>query len=467
MKTPKKIILIIMTMFFMSCSKSFLELTPQQSVSDLNALTNIGDLNSTVTGIYNEISGSPYYGRYMLLIPEVMADNVKQNSQANRIIDYAQHVMNKSDVDAANLWTSMYRAINSANNIINSDIPVTAAIQADKDHIIGEAYALRGLIYFDMVRMYAQHYTYTSGASHLGVPLILDFDPKRKPQRNTVKEVYEQVISDMTKATTLMKSASRSKNSNTLSSTSVKALLARVYLYKEDWVNAEIMATAVIGSSYSLVTNSNYAKLWSTDNSTESIFEISMTTSDNRGSNSIAGLYIKEIYGDYLPSKDVVSLYNASDLRLSTFKTDPLLVGAYASLRVNKYPDIIGNDNVKVIRLAEIYLIRAEARAFLGTNVLGAQQDLDVVRKRALPSAATTTATDQALKDEIMLERRLELCFEGQRLWDLMRKKMGIVRTQCTSAKCSIPYGDNTNVLPIPQFETDTNPNITQNPGYN
>lgn len=197
----------------------------------------------------------------MLLIPDVLADDVKRNAQANRIIDYAEHIQRVSDPDASNLWTGMYEAINAANNIINSNIEVVPASEADKNHIIGEAYALRGQIYFDMVRLFAQHYTYTSDASHLGVQLILDFDPTRKPERNTVKEVYDQVISDMTTAISLMKTTSRSGNSNTLSSTSVKALLARVYLYKEDWTNAEAMATAVIGSGYSLVANGNYFDL--------------------------------------------------------------------------------------------------------------------------------------------------------------------------------------------------------------
>ena len=449
-----------------SCSDSFLELTPQQSVSDLDALTNLEDLNSSITGIYDEISGAYYYGRYMLLIPDVMADDLKQNAQANRIKDYAEHVQRVTDTDANNLWTGMYRAINSVNNIINSDISVAASSQANKDHIIGEAYALRGQVYFDMVRLFAQHYKFTADASHLGVPLILDFDPDRKSKRNTVKEVYDHIISDMTMAISLMKTSSRSGNSNTLSSNSVKALLSRVYLYKEDWVNAEARATEVISLSFSLVSNSNYFSLWTKDNSSESIFEISMTDSDNQGSNSLAGLYLKEIYGDYLPSNDVLSLYNPLDARLGAFKVDPLLVGEYASYRVDKYPNILGYDNIKVIRLAEIYLIRAEARAEIGINNLGAQQDLDMVRKRALTTATTTTSSGQTLKDAIALERRLELCFEGQRLWDLMRKNKNIVRTQCTATICSIPYGDDTNILPIPQLETDVNPNIINNPGY-
>jgi hypothetical protein len=402
----------------------------------------------------------------MFLIPDVMADDVKQNSQANRIIFYAEHVVNVSDDNASSTWTNMYRAINAANQIINADVTVPPAIQNEQDHIIGEAYALRGLIYFDLVRMFAQHYTYTSGGAHPGVPLVLTFDPANKPSRSSVGAVYDQVISDMTTAISLMNDNSRSGNSNTLSATSVKALLARVYLYKEDWTNAESMASAVIESSkYSLVPNDNYLSLWANDNSSESIFEISNTETDNAGG-SIAGLYLKDGFGDYLPSNDVISLYDPMDVRLGVFTIDEFLSGDYAPYRMEKYPDINGFDNTKVIRLAELYLIRAEARAEIGTNIAGAQQDLDMVRQRALSAAPNNSDTGQALKDAIFLERRLELCFEGQRLWDLMRKKQDIVRDQCTSLTCLIEYGSSSVILPIPQIETDVNPNIEQNPGY-
>lgn len=450
----------------LSCSESFLELTPDFAVSDEIAITNVEDMETSITGVYDEISGSYYYGRYMFLIPDVIADDLKQNEQANRIIDYAQHVQNVSDAQANALWTGMYFANNALNNIINSGVTGTDANQNAKDHLIGEAYALRGLVYFDLVKLFAQHYTYTTDASHLGVPLILEFNPTLEPERNTVKEVYDQIISDMTMAISLMNTTSRSGNSNTLSSTSVKALLSRVYLFKEDWENAEDMATDVIESSYSLIPNATYLGLWNEDNSSESIFEISMTDIDNQGGNGIAGMFVEDGFGDYLPSNDVVSLYDTADARLQIFIEDSNLSGDYGPYRINKYPDVLGTDNTKVIRLAEIYLIRAEARAEIGTNITGAQEDLDMVRQRALPTATGVTATGDALLDEIMLERRLELCFEGQRLWDLMRKKDDIVRTQCTSSICFIPYADDTNILPIPQDETDVNPNITQNPGY-
>lgn len=464
MKKYNKIILLMMLGVFLSCSESFLELTPKFAVSDVDAISSIEDMETSITGVYDVLQGVNFYGRDVFLISDALADDLKQNEQANRYIDYAEHVQNVADANANAMWTRMYFANNSLNNIINSDVPATAANQNKKDHLLGEAYALRGLVYFDLVNFFAQHYTFTADASHLGVPLILQFDPTLEPERNTVEEVYNQIISDMTMAISLMNTTSRSGNSNTLSSTSAKALLSRVYLYKEDWANAEAMATDVINANYGLVPNANYLDLWNQDNSSESIFEISNTDVDNSG--SISGMYVEDGFGDYLPSDDVVSLYDPADARLQTFLVDPLLVGVYAPFRINKYPDVLGTDNTKIIRLAEVYLNRAEARAQIGTNISGAQSDLDMVRQRALPTAPDVTATGTALLDEILLERRLELAFEGHRLWDLMRYKEDIVRTQCTSSICSIPYGDDTNILPIPQDETDVNPNITQNSGY-
>jgi hypothetical protein len=464
----KLIILTISFWVLTSCSDEFLNLKPEQSVANEEALTNLEDYNSSITGVYNDLQSPDYYGRYFIIIPDVMADDVKQNSQANRAIDFAQYLVTIQNADARNMWTLMYRAINSLNEIINADITVDNSVQADKDHIVGEALALRGLIYFDLVRLYAQHYTFTADASHLGVPISLSFNPTNRPGRNSVKEVYDQVIDDMTTGISLMKNQSRSGTNTTLSKTAVKALLSRVYLYKEDWANAELMASEVIqDNTYALVSNANYMNLWNTNNTSESLFEIAMSAADNVGNNSLAALYLPQIFGDYLPSSDVTSLFEPNDVRLQTFFVDPLLSGNYAPYRMGKYPDVLGLNNVKVMRLAEVYLIRAEARARLGTNTAGAQADYNTVHQRGVSDAPNTTLTGTDLLDAILLERRLELCFEGQRLWDLMRNKQDIVRTQCTSITCFIEYGNHAVIFPIPQAELDANPNIEPNPGFN
>src|SRR5690606_16847683 len=126
----------------------------------------------------------------------------------NRVKDYAEYDVNVTDGNAASLWTLMYSTINAINFIINAEVNVPEAVQAEQDHLVGEAYALRGLVYFDMVRLFAQHYGYTPDASHAGVPITLSFDPVRKPSRNSVKEVYDQAISDLNTALGMMRDAS-------------------------------------------------------------------------------------------------------------------------------------------------------------------------------------------------------------------------------------------------------------------
>lgn len=463
-----KIVVALLALASLSCSDSFLELEDQQKVLTTEALLTLGDFNSSITGVYNVLSDADYYGRYFHLIPDVMSDDVKQNSQANRVRNYAEYVATRGDAQAEDMWEKMYEANLSLNVIINSDVKVDDDDVDDRDHIIGEAYALRGQVYFDLVRMFAQHYQFTAGANHLGVPIVLDFDRFSTPARNTVEEVYTQIINDMTKALTLMKDTPRSGNKGTLSATAVKALLARVYLYKGDWTNAEAMATEVIGSGkYTLVSNANYVSSWATSYSSESIFEITVTAADNRGSDALGRMYIVQGYGDYLPSNDVYSLIPVGDARRGVYKTDSKLAGDFAPFRMNKYPSTQGIDNTKVMRLSEVYLIRAEARAMKAApDEVGARADVNAIRLRGLPSATPIASTGQALLDDIARERRIELAFEGQRLWDLMRKKQDVVRIQCTSPICTITYPNDRFILPIPEAEMDANPNIQPNPGY-
>ena len=123
--------------------------------------------------------------------------------------------------------------------------------------------------------------------------------------------MYNQIIADMNQGISMLSNNPRTGRTSTLNNTAAKALLARVYLYKEDWANAEALATEVINSGeYTLVSNGNYLSSWSSDYSSESIFEIAMTENDNRGSDALGRMYIVEGYGDYLPSNDVVSLYS-------------------------------------------------------------------------------------------------------------------------------------------------------------
>lgn len=458
-----KMLLLVGILSMFSCSKEFLELDPFQSVDLETAIQTIEDYQAAVLGTYSGMQSSNYYGRYFVLVPDVMSDNVKQNSQANRAQLFSDFSANANDGIASGMWNTIYNVIARANTVINAESDIPEAVRDDRDQLIGEAYAIRALAHFDLVRMFAQHYGFTASNDHAGVPIVTLFDKDSRPSRNTVAEVYNQIVADFTQAISLL---NQDKGSSRISENAAKALLARVYLYMGNYASAETLATEVIESGeYSLLSTENYVDAWSNGGSPETIFEISFSEVDDNGSDALGRMYIVEGYGDYLPAGDLLDLIPEGDVRWGLFKEDENLSGEYGTVRVDKYPNPSTQNNTPVIRLSEVYLIRAEARARTNDEE-GAREDLDVIRMRALPSAEPTTAGGQELIDAILTERRIELMFEGQRLWDLMRTNQDLVRVNCTNSVCSVEYPDDRFIAPIPQAELDVNDNIIQNPGY-
>ncbi|MFG1691763.1 RagB/SusD family nutrient uptake outer membrane protein, partial [Gemmatimonadota bacterium] len=357
-----------------------------------------------------------------------------------------------------------FETINMMNMMINAEFEPTSAVQTEYNQLIGEAHAIRGLAFFDMVKMFAQHYTFTADASHPGVPLVLEHDVTSLPSRSTVAQIYGQVISDFNAAIGLM--TMDRAGSGMITEEAVQALLSRVYLYMEDFANARAMADAVINSGkYSLATGTAYVDQFVDGSSSEAIFEIVMHDTDNRGSDCLGCMYSPTGYGDYLPAKDLLNLIDPADIRWGMFQVDPLLTGIYAAHRVMKWPTRTQTDNVPVIRLSEVYLNRAEANARSGSDA-AAQADLNLIRQRGLATAPDVTLTGQALLDEILIERRIELGYEGHRIHDIMRHKLSVTRVDVTGDVAQINYPCNFCILPVPFAEMDANENITQNAGY-
>lgn len=459
-------LLLVLVLFGFACG-DFLVLGPHQSISDDAMLKTIGDFRSSIIGGYDQLQGDEWYGRTMPLVPDIMGEDVKQNGSANRYQEFADYegLPQSGHAYENDMWDELYETIDLVNKMINAEFTPLAASKIEFDQIIGEAHAVRALAHFDLVRMFAQHYTFTAGASHLGVPIVLVSDYTVLPSRNTVAEVYTQVIADFTTAISLM--TMTREGSYMLTKEACQALLSRVYLYMEDFTNAVTMADAVINSGkYSLVSAAKYVTQFSDGGSSEAIFEIWNATDDRQGSDSVGGMYRASGYGDYLPAKDLLNLLDPDDVRWGMFLFDDDLVGKYASYRVNKWPTTTNEDNVSVIRLSEVYLNRAEARARSGNDVAGAQADLNLIRQRALATAPDITLTGSALLDEILLERRRELCYEGHRLFDITRHKQDLVRVDVTGDVSFYAYPGDYFIFPIPYPEMDLNPNITQNPGY-
>lgn len=462
----KKLLYIsVFTFMFFSCSENFLELSPSGALPESEAIQTLSDMETLLLGAYSQLQNSDYYGRYFVLVPDVMADDVKQNSSANRAKEWAEYSGTDLDFISEEIWTEVYEAINRFNTIINAEVDLPPEVSDEADQIIGEAMALRGLAHFDICRIYAQHFGFTAGASHPGIPIITEFNETAEPARATVAEVYAAVISDLEAG--ISKMNINADGPGRMTKTAAQALLARVYFYMENYSQAESMATTVINAAGPLLPTESFLDAWAgTGTKPDALFEVIMTDVDNNGSDALGRMYINEGYGDYLPSDDLRLIINPEDLRSRLFKPDSTLGGGiFGWDRMNKFPSLIGADNTPVIRLTEVMLIRAEARA-RNNNEDGAIEDLMTVRRRAWPSAPDVSLSGNDLMEEIIKERRIELAYEGNRLWDLMRLKRDVVRTNCTAPICTITYPNDRFILPIPAQELDANSAMVQNAGY-
>ncbi|UNY99167.1 RagB/SusD family nutrient uptake outer membrane protein [Zhouia spongiae] len=466
-----KIILIATVVFSIStsCSSDFLEIDPEQNVAAENAVTDINTLQTAINGVYSKLQSADYYGRTMYVIPELMADNLFLSSRnTGRYIDYDSFIVSEEDTFADNTWNILYEVIVNANRAIAGGEKLEAIStgqQEQIDQLVGEGYALRALAYFDLIRLFAQPYNFTPDASHTGVPIVNTVNEDEvSPARNTVQEVYSQINLDLNSAINKMKIT---KKDGRFSKNAAKALAARAFLYQEDFVNAIKYSTEVIDSGdFSLVTNDAYNSIWEDKFNPESIFEIVNTIADNEGSNSLGHYFDPDGYADALVTDDLFNLYAPGDKRLSVIVEGAKSGAEESALFVGKFPKGTSHDdNIRILRLAELYLIRAEAYA--KTNKIAeAQTDINTISSRGDINSAPISDTGEALTDRILLERRKELAFEGHRLFDLNRNKKDVRIIQSENI-INASYPNDKFILPIPLNELNANPNIEpQNPGY-
>ncbi|OQP47038.1 hypothetical protein A4H97_05845 [Niastella yeongjuensis] len=465
--------LAVLVATFVSCKKSFLEINPPTSVAPEEALKTESDLQVALRGMYAglrtgmSIGTTSYaadaFGRTIPVIGDVMSDNAYQTTpNGNRYTAYNGYTFIASDANALGLWGSLYLVILRANNIINADVATSDNVKQYK----GEAYAVRALCYFTLVRYYARPYTDDPGK--LGVPIVTVYDANSKPTRNKISEVYTLIQNDLTQAYTLM---TKFTNSSQFSKYAAQALLAKVYLNMGDMDNAKTAALDVINSGpFKLVGAADYVSYWAdpgirTDK-LETLFEVSSDAVSNLGTDALAYLYSQAGgYGDFFVSDTLYNLFGTNDVRKGLYPKGTRQGGATGYF-INKYP-AISNDrsDTKVLRLSDVYLIAAEASA--GTNETDARSYVNAVTSRRGANAIVSTGTD--LYNDIIIERRKELAFEGDRYPDLQRLKRDLVRNANYPATArSIPYSNFRRVLPIPQTEIDANPNIKsqQNDGY-
>jgi len=467
---PVGLAVLALVILLSSCKKSFLDLRPYTSVSSDVAITNESDMQAALNGAYGNMNSPNLYGRSTPLFGDLVSDNVYISTvNSNRYLDFFQINYTTTDENGQGIWQSAYSTILRANNVINS------ALQGNEniDQLRGEALAIRGLMYFELVKFFATPYTVDPNA--LGVPLILVYDPTLKPQRNSVQEVYTQIEKDFTDAANLM---TQDKSSGFFTKWAATALLARMYQFKGEWDKALTTAEDVINNSgYSLLQLNDVLSFWqnNTDrgDKLEVLFEIVFDATNNINNSSLPYFYDQGGYGDALATESLYDLYSNADVRKDLFIVGSPIRGADAKV-VNKFPNTgaADKDEMKVIRMSELYLIAAEA-AYHNNDELTALTYLNDIATERDPSFAGYSSSGQALLDDILLERRKELAFEGHRYWDLARNNLNVTRVDlANNYPGNVPLILETSnfrrILPIPQAELDANPNIReqQNPGY-
>ncbi|TDB65173.1 RagB/SusD family nutrient uptake outer membrane protein [Arundinibacter roseus] len=448
-----------------SCKDSFLELSPYDALPAATAISTAADMGVAANGMYSGMRNIGLYGRTLPLSNDLMADNVYLSVQnSGRYLAQFNYSINSQNGDVTGTWNAGYVVILRANNIINS----TVAQSTESDQFRGEALTARALMYFELVRAFAKPYTVDANAP--GVPIVLEFDPLLKPARNSVQEVYAQIISDLNQAFGLM--TNTSKNSSYFTKYVAKALLSKVYFYMGDYPKAIQESLAVVNEGgYKLVPAADYGAYYRNPapvaNKVETIFEVASDGTNNAGFDALVNMYAQAGYGDALVADDLFGLYADTDIRKSV-----IIPGTRAGESVNivnKYQNIANaddKDDTKVLRYAEILLQLAESYARTGdeTNALNY---LNQVAQTRDSEFLGFTSTGAELLEDIITERRKELAFEGNRFADLNRLGRAITRNeQFPAAARTVELTDSRRQAPIPQVELDANKNINQNPGY-
>jgi len=479
-----KFLVIILLAGFLSGCEDFLNQVPKLSQSDELTLSTFAGLESATVGAYNDLCGGNWYGAGFIITADLKGGNGKRGS-ANSGRYVPEYIWNNSKSATSNLWTNAYRTVARANNVINKidgGFSEQGVTEAQLDQLKGECLFLRALSFFDMLRLYAQ--PYAAGTDNMGIPIVLVTE-NGYPSRNTVGESYDQVVTDLEDAIELLAAVNpRGGDKAWTDSWAAKALLAKVHLYMENWQEAATYADEVIGNpNFDFFTEEEYTK-WSASNpdgfwggngtGSEVIYQV-----DGKAGNSQAP-YWEAIsymtnplgYGDIATSQDLLGLYEAGDVRLDLFLEPVEYPGEFWTL---KYPGRLGATptrefNVPVLRISEMYLIRAEAllhsATITGETALDDYNDLR--NARGLADAAAVTLAD------IYAERRRELCFEGNELFDLARTQRSLNRTDYSGASNEditfivggTPLQNYLWAMPIPQAEADANVNLVPNPGY-
>ena len=458
-----KLLLVLAAAGLSACS-DVLDVSPTSSVSSDVAISDAVGARAALQGAYGGLQQGGLFGHRIVDWTELLSDNLRHVGTFDDYADADNHLLRSDNNTVATIWNAAYNEINRVNNIIAKVPGLTDLPDAEKNEILGEAHFLRALTYHSLVRLWGN-------SNALGVPLRLEpvvtAADANQIARATGSETYTQILADLAQAKQMITAGRTQTRQASLGA--VSAIEARVRLYMGDYAGAEAAAAAVEAMGYSLAPN--FSELFDATggNTPEDIFRVTFTPTQAQ---LVSFYYLPKALGgryEVAPTTNIdattrtpgiiIAFDPASNGSISTYNPTDLR-GKYSILRAGtrtyaaKFRNPTGDEDLHVIRLAEVILIRAEALARLG-RLAEATAEYNRLRVRA-GLAPDVVATDPNVTlAAIARERRLELAFEGDRWPDMVRTNTGLANIPAAQA-----------LLPLPQAELDVAPNLTQNPGY-
>ena len=434
------------------------------------------------------------YSGNLTLLPDIQSDLVYAvNGYSNAYGDIWRWNINPTNADIEAVYGSLYKVIGACNfffeqvakwenNIVDDD--AYEKLEAYK----GEVHFARALAYSELIKCFCKAYDPATAKDELGVVLVSSYSNPGEMKRASLYDSYQFVLDDLTKAydymepeegTTLV--ASDYYDSPYFNEFTVQALMARVYLYMQDWDNAIKYSSELIDSDLYMLSSattvytndmSYYDYMWKYDASTETIWKVGFLPTSYGGALGQVFLNFDEISyrPDYVPGQAALNTYEGNDLRYVSFFQDmptgyahglvwPLLVKYYGNMEFVSNYRIYHVNMPKVFRLSEQYLIRAEAYC-QKEDFAKASADISTLRQARYQTYGSATLTSENWLDEIDKERLRELFMEGFRLQDLKRWGKGFERkpqeqSVRDGSSLKIEAGNPLFVWPIPQHELD------------
>ena len=448
-----------------SCSK--LEENPAAFISPVNFYKTRSDALAAVSAAYAPLRTNGSESRNYIILGEIPTDNMFPLANNNDRVQLDQYTHTPQNGITREAWVNFYQGISRCNVVIGR-VPDIAMEEPLRARLVAEAKFLRGFYYFHLVRLFGDVPLVTAEVTSLAELTL--------PKRDPAAKVYEQIITDLKDAETVLPVSYTSADQGRATRGAAKAVLSSVYLRTKQFKLAADKAAEVMaaGSGYGLW--DNYADVFDIKNEfgKEAIFDVQFVSGSSGQGSGLIAFFAQENnavlgrgFGSFKPTPELYDQFLATDLRRNVFFTR----GTDNLYYCNKWVDADAltagqsDNNIPLMRYAEVVLTFAEAYNEVNVPVNGneAYRAVNSIRKRAgLPDLAGLTQSQ--LRDAILKERRLELCFEGQRWFDLVRTGR-LVSTLTAAGTTNVK--DYHNLMPVPQFDIDLNPNLKpQNPGY-